>query len=221
MVKHIKFSDLWDGLYSDFTSKWDRATSDGSYRGELGLSSPACIIKYNCETQFIQVRGTIPRKPEDQNSHQVEIGDQLEVMCLIQIIEFIMRTISRVVDICDDISSLRWALINPESVTLIWKQAYSFPFVWCLSLNWIRKNVGACLWTSKYTKFCFNLVTLSTSQRTTECIRIINHGIIITLEGTKNLTRGRIFRLIRDIKLIHSRSSSPFQSHPVDCLWNL
>ena len=49
---------------------------------------------------------------------------QLGVMCLIQIVESIMGITSLLVDICDNISSLGWASINPESVTLRWKQSY-------------------------------------------------------------------------------------------------
>ena len=43
-------------------------------------------------------------------------------MCAIQIIESIMGSTRLMVDSCDNISSLRRALIQPESVTWKWKQ---------------------------------------------------------------------------------------------------
>ena len=62
--------------------------------------------------QYIQGGGMVPGKPEDQNSHQAEIGGQLGVMCAIQIIEFIMGITPLVIDSCDNISALQQALIH-------------------------------------------------------------------------------------------------------------
>ena len=65
----------------------------------------------------------VPGNPEDQNSHQGELGGQLGFVCAIQIIESIMEITPLVVDSCDNIITLRQASIHPESVTLRWKQA--------------------------------------------------------------------------------------------------
>ena len=55
----------------------------------------------------------VPGKPEDQNFYQGELGGQLGVMCGIQISYSIMGRNPLVVDICDNISSLRQDLIHP------------------------------------------------------------------------------------------------------------
>ena len=90
LVTHLTFSDKLDILYSDFTFRKDRSGSDRSYRSEVGPISSEWIIKYNCETQFIQGVGIVPGNPEYHNSYQGELGGQRVVMCLIQIIESIM-----------------------------------------------------------------------------------------------------------------------------------
>ena len=51
-------------------------------------------------------------------------------MCMIQIIESILRSTTLVVDSCDNISALRWASIHPEEVKSQCKQA---DIISCLS----------------------------------------------------------------------------------------
>ena len=65
----------------------------------------------------------VPGKQEDQNSHQGGLGGQLGVMCVIQIVDSIMRSTPLVVDSCDNVRALKRYSIHTESVTLRWKQA--------------------------------------------------------------------------------------------------
>ena len=44
LVIHLTFSDEFDALYSYFTSSWDSAESDSSYRSEVGIISSVYII---------------------------------------------------------------------------------------------------------------------------------------------------------------------------------
>ena len=69
MVSHLKFSDILDALYSDFTSKEAREGNYGSYREEVVTSSVAWIIESNFVTQYIQGGGMVSGKIEDQNSY--------------------------------------------------------------------------------------------------------------------------------------------------------
>ena len=109
MVSNLNFSDKLDILHSDFTSEESRSGSNRFYRAEVGMISAACIIKYNCETQYIQGWEMLPGKPEDHNYYRGELGGQLRVMWTIEIMESILGSTALVVNICDNIRALRRA----------------------------------------------------------------------------------------------------------------
>ena len=67
--------------------------------------------------QYIQVRGIVTSKPEDQNSYQGDLWGQLGAMCAIEIMESILGSTALVVNINDNVSSLRQVSIHLEAVT--------------------------------------------------------------------------------------------------------
>ena len=63
LVTHLTFSNKLGVLYANFTAGNVRSGSDGSYRSELGLSSPVWRIESKCGMQYIQGGGMVPGKP--------------------------------------------------------------------------------------------------------------------------------------------------------------
>ena len=153
----------------------------------------------------------IPGKPEYHNSYRGELGGQLGVMCVIQIIESIMGSTPLVVYFCDNISALRWASIHPESVTSRWKQAN---LISCVSdvYHSIESIIPVVHIHVHHNSR--NLNASSIPQCTTWRTIIIYHGIIPKLDDTKNHNIGRILWFLWATKRIHSQSPSPLQYCP-------
>ena len=72
--------------------------------------------------QYIQGGGMVPGKPEYQNSYMGKLWGQRRIMCTIKIMESIVGSTTLVVNVCNNISALKWSTIHPEAVELTWKQ---------------------------------------------------------------------------------------------------
>ena len=67
--------------------------------------------------QYIQGGGRVPGNSGDYISYQGERGGQIGIMCAIQIMDSILVSATLVLNICDNISTLKLVLVQLESVT--------------------------------------------------------------------------------------------------------
>ena len=83
IVNHTVSSNPLDILYDNFKYGIIQVGSKRSCIENLGISSAAWRLESKCGRKFIEVRGMVTGKPEDQNSYRGKLGGKLGIIICI------------------------------------------------------------------------------------------------------------------------------------------